>query len=293
MIRAALLALPVAISALCAAPLAAQDVLPVQAAPSAGLSEERPELYAMLQAMGIYELLTIIGMENIAGATDLEDSLFPGQGGAPWIAMVTQIHSADRMARLFEENFPIDALSPEQIADVTAFMQSDIGRQLVEGEVATRILFLDDATYDIATERFMSAMDARDERLEILYELNEVNDYIERNVIGALNLRIAFFRGLDDGGAFDDGMGEDLMLDQVLGQQDEIRQTTVEWLFSYQLTAYADVSDDDLRTYIEFGRSDAGRAMNAALFAAFDGLLGVVSYEMGNGAATFIAGEDT
>jgi uncharacterized protein with PIN domain len=293
MIRFLLLSLSILAAAPFAAPARAQTTPVVEAAPSAGMAETDPELYAMLSAMGIYEILAIIGQENIRSAESLEDSMFPGQGGAPWIALVTRLHAADRMAQMFENAFSEIALTPAQVAEVTAFMTSETGRQLIEGEVATRQLFLDEDEVDVANDRFMAALEAGEDRLEILYDLNEVNGFVERNVTGALNLQFAFYRGLADGDALAAQMSEATMVEQVWSQEPEVRQMTVEWLFSYQLAAYSSVSDEALRAYVDFGRSEAGRAVNAALFAAFDEVLGVLSYEIGTGAASFIVGEDT
>jgi hypothetical protein len=296
MIRAALLALTFLFAPALTAPVSAQAGLPmqpVQPVASAGLAETDPALFEMLSAMGIYDILSILSQENMQSGNTLEASMFPGEGGADWAALVARLHEGGRMSELMEDAFPTDALTPDQVAEVTRFMTSDTGRRVVAAEVETRLLFLDADHVDIATESFMAAMEARDGRLELLYQLNEVNGYIERNVSGALNLRFAFFRGLADGGAFDDDMAEDTMLQQVWSEEEAMRQMTIEWLFSYQLAAYAGFSDAELQSYIDFGRSEAGRAVNAALFASFDEMLGTLSYELGRGAAGFILGEDT
>ena len=107
-----------------------------------------------------------------------------------------------------------------------------------------------------------------------------------------MNARFAFFRGLVDGGAFDDDMGEDFMLDDVWAQEPTIRQDTVEWLFSFQYTAYSGVENADLQAYVEHSLTDAGQAMISALFVAFDDMIGALSYEMGYAAAGYIAGQD-
>ena len=267
----------------------AQEVL---AAPSMGLSAEAPALFEMLDAMGMYDILAIMGAENIRGAGDMEAQMFPGAGGAAWQAMVTRLHSSDRMASLFEAAFPRDALTPEQIAEVTTFLHSDAGQRVISGEVAARFLFLEEDAVDASNAAFMAAVAASDPRLDILQRFNEVNGLIERNVSGALNLRFAFYRGLIDGGAFDADMPESLMLAEVWAQEPEVRQLTVEWLYSYQLTAYSDASDGDLEAYVALSETAAGRALNAALFAAFDHMLGDLSYDLGAAAAIFIAGED-
>lgn len=268
----------------------AQDV---QASPSVLLEDHAPALYQMLSDMGMYEIIAMMATENNRGAVDLEDQLFPGAGGAAWQAMVTNLHASDRMVASFEAAFDRDALTPAQIETVQAFVSSDTGQRLVAGEIAARQMFLEDAAVDAATDVFMAAVEAADPRLEILQRFNDVNGLVDRNVSGALNLRIAFYRGLIDGGAFDGDVPESLMLSEVWAQEPEVRHLTVEWLFSYQLAAYADASDADLEAYLALSESEAGRVVNATLFAAFDVMLADLSYDLGLAAATFIAGEDT
>lgn len=268
----------------------AQDV---QVSASSMLADEAPDLHRMLVGMGMYDIITLMGAENTRGGADLEEQLFPGAGGAAWQAMVARLHATDRMIGMFEAEFNRDALTPEQVAIIQAFMSSDVGQRMVAGEVAAREQFLEDAAVVTANDVFMAAVESADPRLEILQRLNEVNGLVDRNVSGALNLRFAFYRGLIDGGAFDGDVPEDLMLAEVWGQEPEVRHMTIEWLFSYQLAAYANASDADLEAYLALYESDAGRAVNAVLFAAFDEMLADLSYELGAAAAMFIAGEDT
>lgn len=264
----------------------------VQAARQGTLATRAPELYRMLDGMGMYEIIALMGTENTQGGSDLEEQLFPGAGGAAWQAAVTQLNATDRMFGLFEDAFNVDALTAEDIANVQAFISSAAGQRVFAGEVAARQMFLDASAVDAATDVFMAAVQDADPRLDILQRFNEVNGLVDRNVSGALNLRFSFYRGLIDGGAFDNDVPEQLMLSEVWAQEPEVRQLTVEWLFSFQLLAYADVTDADLEAYVALTETPSGRAVNAALFAAFDDMLGSLSYDLGYAAAGFIAGED-
>lgn len=287
MIRATLIAL--SLFAPLAMPAQAQTSA---AAPGSVFVTEAPALYTMFDAMGLYEVLGIMAQEHVQGAEALEASLFPGQGGASWQREIAAFYSHDRMVSLFEDSFPRDALSPDHIAVITNFMQSPVGQRLIQGEITARRAFLEENAVENGTAALVSAMDAEDVRLQTLLDFNEVNDLIDRNVSGAMNARFAFFRGLLDGGAFDDDMGEDFMLDDVWAQEPIIRQDTIEWLFSFQYTAYSGVENADLQAYVDHSLTDAGQAMISALFVAFDELIGALSYEMGYAAAGYIAGED-
>lgn len=275
------------------APSATAHAQEVQEAQSVILANDTPELYRMLESMGIYQIIALIGTEGVRGAADVEDQLFPGAGGAAWRATAMGLHNSDRLVGLFEEAFNQDAITPEQIATIQTFVESDLGRRLVEGEIAARRLFLDENAVNAATNALLAAVQADDPRLDLLQRFNDTNGLIDRNVSGALNLRFSFYRGLIDGGAFENDVPEDLMLAEVWGQEPDVRQATVEWLFAFQMVAYADVSDSDLEAYIEMMGSSEGRAVNAALFSSFDAMLAQLSYDLGYAAAGFIAGEDT
>lgn len=299
MFRIACLTVALAFGAFVAhAPMAHAQSAPIAPAHGASLSassilaEEAPDLHRMLDSMGMYEIIRLMSIENTRGASDLEEQLFPGAGGPAWYAAVAGLHDVDRMIGLFEAAFNRDALTAQQIAAFHAFVTSDAGVRVVEGELAAREVFLDQSEVEAANEVFRAAIEAADPRLDILHRFNEVNGLIERNVSGALNLRFAFYRGLIDGGAFESDVPESVMLAEVWAQEPDVRHLTVEWLFSYQLTAYAGASDADMEAYVAMSESDAGRAVNAALFAAFDEMLASLSYDMGLAAAGFVAGED-
>jgi hypothetical protein len=262
------------------------------AAPGSTYAVEAPELYNMFDAMGLYEVLSIMAEEHRQGAEALEAALFPGVGGEEWQAQINTLYTPARMVALFEESFPRDALSDEHIVVIQAFMDSAAGRRLIAGEVAARRAFLEETALEDGSSALMTAMEAEDERLETLLAFNEVNDLIARNVSGAMNARFAFFRGLFDGGAFEDGMGEDFMIDDVWAQEPTIRQDTIEWLFSFQFTAYSELENADLQAYVDHSMTDAGQEMVSALFVAFDEMLAILSYDLGYAASEYFAGED-
>jgi hypothetical protein len=79
------------------------------------------------------------------------------------------------------------------------------------------------------------------------------------------------------------------MLAEVWGQEPELRRDTIEWLYSFQLSAYAGLQDADIEAYSAFSATPAGANLNAALFAAFDEVFNQLSYELGEAAAGFIA----
>lgn len=263
-----------------------------QAPQSTLIATQDPNLHRMLSAMGMYDILEIMSTESINSASDLEERMFPNAGGAAWAQIANALYAPERMTALFEAAFPQDALTPEQQDTLTQFALTDAGARIIAGEIAARRTFLDASAIDTAIDAFIAAVEANDPRLEILAQLNATNGLVERNVMGALNLRLVFYTGLMDGGAFDRAIPESAMLADVWAQEPEVRRTTVEWLYAFQLLAYGDVTNAELEGYVALSETPAGRAVNAALFAAFDAMLAELSYDIGAAAATFIGGDD-
>lgn len=271
----------------------AQPTLPAQVPPQDGLAETAPELRALLEEIGIYAILEVMAAEGVAGGPTMEADMFPGQGGAAWAAVVAGIYSADRMARDFEAALPLDRLTPDRVAALRSFYATDVGRRVAEGELAARQSFLEPGVEEAAGELARQRAAQDDPRIALLTEFITVNDLVELNVSGALNSNFAFYRGLSDGGAFAAPMPEELMLTEVWGQEAQIRTDLTEWLYAYQTLAYEDLSDAELQAYIDLTATEAGQALNAALFSAFAEVFDAISYDLGEAAARFIAGEET
>lgn len=261
--------------------------------PDAGREAKTAELHALLDAMGLYDILAIMAAEGVGSSRTLEADMFPGKGGGAWMAVVAGIYAADKMTAAFEAALPVERLSQADIINLRLFFDSDVGQRIVAGEVAARQAFLDPALEEIATELAKERIAQNHPRIAQLTEFNTVNDLVERNVSGALNGNFAFFAGLSEGGAFAAPVPETMMLAEVWSQEPAIREDTTAWLYAYQTLAYEDLSDADLAAYIALSRTEAGQAINASLFAAFDTLFNAISYELGRAAAGFMAGEDT
>lgn len=271
-----------------ARPVAAQ----LQPPPGAAPAHSATEMQALFDTMGMYDILEIMSAEGRAAAPDLEAELFAGQGGGAWLAVVSNIYALDKMTAAFDAAVPLDRVGPEILGPLQAFFDSDAGGRIVAGEVAARRAFLDPALKQAAIDLVQERAAAADPRLDLLTEFITVNDLVERNVSGALNSNFAFYVGLSEAGAFSDQIPEELMLADVWAQEPQIRNDTLEWLYAYQMLAYEGISDADLRAYIALSKTDAGQALTAALFAAFDVVFEGISRDLGRAAAGFIGSQD-
>jgi len=236
-------------------------------------------------------LLEIMQREGVAYGDELQADLFPGQGGSEWARRVEQIYAPDRLMPVFTTVFAAE-LDGTDTAAMRAFFEEGPGARAVELEIAARRALLDPGVEEAADQQLEEMLATDSPRLLAIEEFAEAGDLIEANVLGGLNANLAFYRGMIDGGGLPGEMGEGQLLADVWSQEDAIRTETRDWLYAYLALAYDPMSDDELQAYIDFSAGPAGKALNRALFAGFDAVFAQVSYELGLGAARYLAGQD-
>ena len=79
---------------------------------------------------------------------------------------------------------------------------------------------------------------------------------------------------------------------EVWAQEDEIRESTEDWINAFVALAYQPLGDSALKDYISFSESDAGQSFNNALFRAFDDMFATTSRKTGEALARFLTSED-
>lgn len=253
--------------------------------------QPREDVRALYEALLLPDVIAIMQTEGIAYGEDLRGELFPGRGGTAWPAIVAQIYDAEAMESLVIERFDT-LLGDADLEPLISFFTSERGARIVRLELEARRAMMDESVEDAAKERFGAMRDDGDARLDLLDQFVEANDLVESNIVGAMNANYAFYIGLMDGGAFPQEMTEQQALSDVWAQEPEIRADTIKWVFSYLTLAYQPLGDDDLAVYTALSRTDEGRALNRAVFGAFDRMYTTISTALGQGAAQFILGED-
>jgi hypothetical protein len=249
---------------------------------------------ALLTTLRIPEMIAVMQDEGIAYGDELEEQLFPGAGGARWDEAVARVYDEPALLERFQSAFAARlAADPQAMDQIAGFFGTDRGQQILILEIEARRALLDEAVEEAAAVS-VDDMRARDDpRLALLERFATANDLIEQNVSGALNANFAFFQGMSDGGAFDGAkMTEADMLAEVWAQEPDIRAETESWLYPFLALAYKPLSDADVEAYLAFSESEAGRAMNAAMFAAFDEVFREISRDLGRAAAEMLSGRD-
>ena len=269
--------------------LALSALMLVAAAPPV-LAQRADAVIELLRLDEILEVMRIEGMEH--GEAIGAEFLGPGDGTA-WAGIVARIYDIDRMravmAEGLEDGLPSD---PAVLEAITGFFGSELGRRVVELEVTARRAMLDDAVEEVAREAWADMEAEGGERVAALRRFVAVGDLVEQNVAGGLNATYAFYVGLRDAGAGIPGMAEADMLADVRSQEAAIRDEVDGWLHAYLAMALGPLGDDDLEAYTEFFATPAGAALNAALFAGFNGMFEALSRELGRGAGGLMLGED-
>mgnify|MGYP000008785445 FL=1 len=239
----------------------------------------------LLVALGASELTDVIREELLDYGETVGEAMLPEGGGAAWQAILARLYDRDlmvarvrsAMAARFEET---------DVAAALAFFESAQGKRLVVAELEARRALLVEGAEDAAAQACLEP----EERADALLEFARVNDLLERNVAGTLNSDLAFYRGLVEGGVFE--MAESEVLAEVQARVPEIRVALEAWLSGYLCAAYGDVARDDLAAYTAFSESDAGAALNAALFDGYGALYKDLSYALGLAVSVQILGED-
>lgn len=261
-------------------------------APAAGASIPAG-LTELTRTMHIDELIAVMRAEGLDYGAALKTEMLPDKAPAAWEALVSHIYDPGRMQTEFETALARELTgAPEVIAAAEAFFGDARGQKILSLEIEARQALLDDKVEE-AAQAAVARMEAEGApRLEALHRFAEANDLVEMNVMGAMNANLAFYRGLNAGGAFGDAMSEADMLAEVWGQEAQVRFEAEDWLWPYLSLAYQPLSDEELQAYQRFSESPEGKRLNAAVFAAFDGMFVRISTELGLAAGRQMLGED-
>lgn len=265
------------------------DLIPIQS--SRAVPAERPEFADLWAALRLSDLIAVMVQEGRAYGADLGAEMFPSRTGPGWEATVARIYDPARMERAFRATVA-EALEGRDLAPMLGFFDTDQGRHITGLEISAREAMLDEAVEEASREQAETLQKQNPSLFAAISEFVAANDLIEMNVAGAMNANLAFYTGLMDGSPGEADMSEGEILADVWAQEPDIREETEAWVYSYLTLAYRPLPEGMLAEYTRFSRTQAGRTLNAALFAAFDALFVGISRDLGAAAATRMVGED-
>jgi Uncharacterized protein conserved in bacteria (DUF2059) len=243
--------------------------------------------------MRLDDLFDVLREEGIAYVSDLETEMFPSGGGPGWTAAISRIYDLGLLRAGFNHQLRAGLASdPATMTEIADFFASDLGSRILVLEVEARRAFLDEASEDAARVAADKRRMGRDPRARQIDRLIETSDLLEMNVAGALSGNLAFLNGMNETGVNGVILPQDEVMEQVWGQEAQIRDDTESWLHAYLGLAYAPLTDAELDTYIAFWESPAGQRLNAVLFTAFDQVFSSVSHQLGEAAGQAMLGRD-
>lgn len=264
---------------------------PVQPVQPQQIAED--SIAGLARTLKITEVIDVMRLEGLRYGTQMEDELFPGQGGEAWASMVELIYDGPTMQSRFQDAFAKQLVGSEkELPDMQRFFEADLGQRILALEVEARRSLMDEAVEEAAKARVEDMMAEAAPQFGALQAFSEANDLIEMNISGALNSNLAFFQGMAEVGGLDQAMTQEDMLMDVWGQEPEIRAETESWVYAYLALAYGPLSDKELASYIAFSKTGPGQKLNVALFGAFDTVFSAISRDLGRAAAKQMMGQD-
>lgn len=242
------------------------------------LAQARDRVSALSEALLIPEVVTLLREEGLRYGTSLDEDILSGSGGRYFTQQVERVYDTGWMTEILERKLD-DAMSDEDIAESVAFFSTESGQRALRLEVSARQAMGDPAIDEMAEAAWRDVTGPEKMRLEDVEQFIEINDLTERNVVGALSSNYHFFRGLVEGGSHK--MSEDEMLSEVWSQEEDIRIDTGVWLKSFLFMAYSPLTDGEMDAYLSYSESEAGQALNTALFDGFDEMYQSVYFALG------------
>lgn len=232
-------------------------------------------LTQLIDLLNLDAYVEIIRDEGLADFPQLAEGFIGGPADTVLIDQIVRIYDAERLretVRLGMER----SLTPEDIEAALLYVGSETGQRVATLELAARRAMSDPAVEEAAKDAWLRAPEEKPWLVARIGEVIAASDLVERNVAGALNSNLMFMQGMADGGGTD--TPQDDMLSDVWSQEQAIRTDTEAWLGAYLLLAYQPLSQEDLETYIGFWATQPGKALNAAMFEAFNEMFDGISY---------------
>lgn len=232
----------------------------------------------LLDALGVPRIVEIMREEGTEYGATLARDMVPGGATASWVATVDRIYDEERMLATVREVFATE-IGETELDPLLDFFTSENGQQIVSLELSARDAMREQEIEDAAREAFRDLEGTSSETLASISDFVEANDLVEANLVGALNANYMFYLGLVDGGALQ--MTESDILTEVWSSEEETREDTREWVYGFLLLAYRPLDAGVVEAYTDLSRTEAGRALNRALFAGFNQMYDDISYALG------------
>lgn len=255
-------------------------------------SENETLVERYFEALAMQEVFEILKDEGVEAGIEMADNDEAITVSPAWTARLASIYSARKMEDAFRAAM-LDSSDLQASTEAVEFFESELGQNIVRIELDARTALNNESLEEVVRGRVIKMRDEDPARIGLYDDFIEANELIESNVMGALNSNLAFYRGMATNDSYSDTLTENFMISTVWGQEPEIRQEMEDWTINFSVLAYGSLSEDEMQAYVDLSNTQAGQKLNAALFAGFDAIFEMQSFELGRAMAEFMIGEDT
>lgn len=255
---------------------------------SATVANAQAQVTLTMDHLKLSELINIMRTEGLEYTVTMNTEMLNGQGGAVWEDQIDAIYDTQLMSEVVRKE--IATIPETQLRQINQFYGSNLGAKIVDLEIAARNAMTDNDIKNIAEDNYQIALAQDPQSLLQLNVIVSEGDLIEKNVTAALTSNYRFYLGLVDEGSFD--ASEQEVIEQTWEQEDEIRLDTVKWMMGYLLLSYQSLDEAEMIELINFMKTRAGRALNAAIFDGFGAMYGDISYTLGRAVALNMVASD-
>lgn len=162
------------------------------------------------------------------------------------------------------------ALSEDDAEIALAFYQTQLGALASKLETSARAAISNDAVEEMAVSVANDALQAGNKRAKLLKNAVTDMELTEYNLSGAFSARFAFLSGLAE--AEELGITQDQIINLIAQDREALRDEIDQWVLGFVFMTYRPLSDEELSQYLAFLLSTPGKALNRALFEAFNEL---------------------
>mgnify|MGYP001327428086 FL=1 len=244
-------------------------------------AEESNDLNRIFLALKLDRLFEEIREEGLIAAKEMQGDLKNSQSVIGWSKNTNEIYSTKLMKDYFKKELTnLESLSIFLLA--IDFYEKPLGVKIIENELTTRIKIRDDGEKEKARNTVKQLKYLKPYRFKLYNEIISANGFIEDNISSSMNSNLAFYEGYAAGlVTSDQSLTEREMISQIWLNESETRKRMTDWVLNFSVTSFKNLTDNELKEYLEFSNSKPGRYLSSNINFIFDKLFGIQSYKLG------------
>lgn len=240
----------------------------------------------VLDLVGFAEIVEIMRLEGLADGQSIPQDIMGYEGSSNWDAELQRIYDTESLLAELETSF-VEAFDWRFAEESIAFLETPAWQDALSLEVSARKAMLEPGVEEAVLAGAWDEAGRNSARGRLTRRLMAEAEFVEKNVEGSMRSMLAFYLGLMDGG-FDLGISEGDLYSMILSEEDALYDDIDEWLFAVLLMAYDPLEKEQIEEQIEFWQTEAGAALNDAMFEAFDAMFVDLSFQLGVSAAKLL-----